>query len=223
MFDFLLQNFPLNIWQVLIRVVAAIAIGAIIGSERARHGRAAGIRTHLLVCLGSTMTALTSVYINEIMGMGGDIARLPAQVISGVGFLGAGMIILKSNSIITGLTTAAGVWTTATIGIALGYGFYFGAAAVTAFFVLAVILFSKLEKHRKKTGGVYIEIDDMYKTNEIINEIEKLIPTGFSYQITAPKSGHVGNLGIDIVILKFKDSDVEQLKAIDNVVFVADE
>ena len=96
--------------------------GSLIGSERARHGRAAGMRTHILVCLGACMTSMTSMYVADILGSDGDVFRIPAQVISGIGFLGAGMIILKSNNMITGLTTAAGVWTTATIGVALGYG-----------------------------------------------------------------------------------------------------
>ena len=108
--DILLTYIKLDVWQVLIRCAAAIIVGAIIGSERAKHGRAAGMRTHILVCLGATMTAMTGLYIAEIMGMSSDVSRIAAQVISGVGFLGAGMIVLKSNSVITGLTTAAGVW-----------------------------------------------------------------------------------------------------------------
>ena len=113
--DILLTYIKLDVWQVLIRCAAAIIVGAVIGSERAKHGRAAGMRTHILVCLGATMTAMTGLYIAEIMGMSADVSRIAAQVISGVGFLGAGMIVLKSNSVITGLTTAAGVWTTATM------------------------------------------------------------------------------------------------------------
>ena len=91
----------------IISSLAAVIIGGLIGSERARHGRAAGMRTHILVCLGSCMTAMTSMYVSQTLGVG-DVLRLPAQVISGIGFLGAGMIILKPNNVITGLTTAAG-------------------------------------------------------------------------------------------------------------------
>ena len=128
--------------ETLVRSLAAVLIGSLIGSERARHGRAAGMRTHILVCLGSCMTAMTSVYISQTLGVG-DASRIPAQVISGIGFLGAGMIILKANNIITGLTTAAGVWTTATIGIAVGYGYYVGAIIVTVLFLATIILFAK--------------------------------------------------------------------------------
>lgn len=75
------------------------------------------------------------MFVSDALGNNGDVFRIPAQVVSGIGFLGAGMIILKNNNMITGLTTAAGVWTTATIGVALGYGYYVGAAAVTALFL----------------------------------------------------------------------------------------
>ena len=223
MFDFLLTYFELDVWQILIRSVAAVLVGAAIGSERAKHGRAAGMRTHILVCLGATMTAMTGLYISEIMGMDGDVSRISAQVISGVGFLGAGMIVLKSNSVITGLTTAAGVWTTATIGIALGYGFYLGAALMTLMFLTAVVLFAKLEKEKKNSGAVYVEIDDMYKTNEILEAMKGVISSRFSYQVTAPKSGNMGNLGIDLVIEKIREEDTENLKKLDGVVYVTEE
>lgn len=221
--EILLTYIKLDVWQVLIRCAAAIIVGAVIGSERARHGRAAGMRTHILVCLGATMTAMTGLYITEIMGMGGDVSRIAAQVISGVGFLGAGMIVLKSNSVITGLTTAAGVWTTATIGIALGYGFYLGAALVTLMFILAVVLFAKFEKRKKNSGAVYVEIDDMYKANEIIENIGTVITHHFSYQIIAPKSAKQGNLGIELMLEKMKDAEIEQIKSLDNVVFAVEE
>ena len=221
--EILLTYIKLDVWQVLIRCAAAIIVGAVIGSERARHGRAAGMRTHILVCLGATMTAMTGLYISEIMGMSGDVSRIAAQVISGVGFLGAGMIVLKSNSVITGLTTAAGVWTTATIGIALGYGFYLGAALVTLMFILAVVLFAKFEKRKKSSGAVYVEIDDMYKANEIIDKLQGIISSHFTYQITAPKSGCMGHLGIDLVVDKIRDTDTADLLKIENVVFVTEE
>ncbi|MBR5451622.1 MAG: MgtC/SapB family protein [Clostridia bacterium] len=221
--EILLTYIKLDVWQVLIRCAAAIIVGAVIGSERAKHGRAAGMRTHILVCLGATMTALTGLYITEIMGMGGDVSRIAAQVISGVGFLGAGMIVLKSNSVITGLTTAAGVWTTATIGIAIGYGFYLGASIVTLLFILAVVLFAKFEKHKKNVGSLYIEIDDMYKVNEIIEKLGTIITNHFSYQIIAPKSAKQGNLGIELMLEKMKDVEIENIKSLENVVFAVEE
>ena len=208
--------------QTLIRSLAAVLIGSLIGSERARHGRAAGMRTHILVCLGSCMTAMTSMYISQTLGVG-DASRIPAQVISGIGFLGAGMIILKSNNVITGLTTAAGVWTTATIGIAVGYGYYIGAIIVTVLFLATIILFAKFERHRKSAEVIYIELDNLYKVNATLAELKKYIPEAFSYQIFAPKSNHSGNVGINLVIDKRIDLDVSRLTEIENVVFAIEE
>ncbi|MEE1186295.1 MAG: MgtC/SapB family protein [Acutalibacteraceae bacterium] len=206
----------------IIRSLAAVIIGGLIGSERARHGRAAGMRTHILVCLGSCMTSMTSMYVSQAFGVG-DVLRLPAQVISGIGFLGAGMIILKPNNVITGLTTAAGVWTTATIGIALGYGYYIGALIVTVLFLATIILFAKFERHRKSAEVIYIELDNLYKVNATLAELEKYIPEAFSYQIFAPKSNHSGNVGINLVIDKRIDLDISRLTEIENVVFAIEE
>lgn len=210
------------ILETVVRAFAAVIIGGAIGSERARHGRAAGMRTHILVCLGSCMTALTSVYVYE-MGMSGDTTRLPAQVISGIGFLGAGMIILKNNTMITGLTTAAGVWTTATIGIALGYGYYIGALVVAALFFITIILLARFERKRQNAEVIYIEIDSLYRVNEVITEIENAFPGKISYQVISAKSNNHENVGINIIADKRINVEVSKLLQIENVVFAIEE
>lgn len=206
-----------------VRLLVSVIIGSLIGIEREKHGRAAGIRTHILVCLGSALTSLMSLYAAETLGASGDVFRISAQVISGIGFLGAGMIILKGDNVITGLTTAAGVWTTAIIGIAVGYGFYSGAVIATALFLSAIIFFSKLERRKKNTELVYIEIDNMYKTNEIIKNVISIIGSEISYNIVAPKSGCQGHLGIIIVIEKRLNFEIEQLCKIQNVVYAQED
>ncbi len=206
--------------KVAFRLALTVIIGVIIGSERAKHGRAAGIRTHVLVCMGAALTSLIGVYANEFLGSNGDMMRISAQVISGVGFLGAGMIILKNNNVIMGLTTAAGVWTTAIIGIAVGCGFYEGAAIATVLLVLSLIIFARLERRRKSVEVIYVEIDDMYKTNEIIEEIGKIVNRDFVYKTQAPKSGFSGHLGIDIIISRRLSRDIcPDIRAIPHVVF----
>ncbi len=207
----------------IVRSLSAVLIGSLIGSERARHGRAAGMRTHILVCLGSCMTSMTSMYVSQNLGANGDVFRIPAQVVSGIGFLGAGMIILKANNMITGLTTAAGVWTTATIGIAVGYGYYIGALVVTVLFLATIILFAKFERRRKSAEVIYIELDNIYKVNATLAELEKYIPEAFSYQIFAPKSNNSGNVGINLVIDKRIDLDISRLTEIENVAFAIEE
>ena len=211
------------ILSTVLRSLAAVVIGGLIGSERARHGRAAGMRTHILVCLGACMTSMTSMFVSDALGNNGDVFRIPAQVVSGIGFLGAGMIILKNNNMITGLTTAAGVWTTATIGVALGYGYYVGAAAVTVLFLSTIVLFARFERKRKSAEVIYIEIDNAYKVNEVLKELEREIPESFTYQIFAPKSGNLGSVGLNVVIDKRIDMDVSCLSSIENIVFAVEE
>ncbi len=209
--------------QVVVRALLAVIIGWLIGSERARHGRAAGMRTHILVCLGATLTAMTGLFANNILGYNGDVMRLSAQVISGVGFLGSGMIILKNNDVIAGLTTAAGVWTTAAIGIALGIGFYAGAFIVTALFLIAIILFARFERRKKSAEVLYVEIDDMHQTNHIITQLQEKIPAEFTYRITAPRSTKEGHLGINIVIEKRVNLVVAALCKIEHIIFAVEE
>ena len=211
------------ILSTVLRSLAAVVIGGLIGSERARHGRAAGMRTHILVCLGAFMTSMTSMFVSDYLGNHGDVFRIPAQVVSGIGFLGAGMIILKNNNMITGLTTAAGVWTTATIGVALGYGYYVGAVAVTVLFLSTIVLFARFERKRKSAEVIYIEIDDAHKVNEVLKKLETTIPESFTYQIFAPKSGNTGSVGLNVVIDKRIDMDVSSLSSIDDIVFAVEE
>ena len=208
------------LYKVAFRLALTVLIGVVIGSERAKHGRAAGIRTHVLVCLGAALTSLIGVYAKEYLGNNGDMMRISAQVISGIGFLGAGMIILKDNNVIMGLTTAAGVWTTAIIGIAVGCGFYQGAVIATVLLVLSLIIFARLERRRKSVEVIYVEIDDMYKANELIDKISALIDKEFSHKVVSPKSGMQGNLGIDFIISRRLYQDItDDIRAMENVVY----
>ena len=208
---------------VTFRLLLAMVIGTLIGSERARHGRAAGMRTHILVCLGSALTSVMSLYVSDALGAGGDVLRIPAQVISGIGFLGAGMIILKNNNTIVGLTTAAGVWTTGIIGIAVGYGFYTGAAIATVLFLVAIVFLQRFEKRKNSTEVLYIEIDDMYKTNQLLQTITELAGESISHYIVPPKSGQQGHLGITVIFKKDATLSVQGLLNVEHVVFVEEE
>lgn len=209
------------IWlKVLVRAFLAVLIGSLIGSERARHGRAAGMRTHILVCLGAALTSMTSMYVANVLLNNGDVFRIPAQVVSGIGFLGAGMIILKNNTVITGLTTAAGVWATGVIGIAIGYGFYEGAIIVAAFCLISIVLLAKFKKLKRNTELIYIEIDDMYKANKIIDDIAGRIHVDFTHQIVPPKSGNSDHIGINILVEKDIEFSINSLLDIENIVFV---
>ena len=106
------------LWESLLKIAIAMVVGGVLGMERGKQGRAAGMRTHILVCMGAALTAMTGVYATEVLGFGTDPMRISAQVISGIGFLGVGTILIKGRFQITGLTTAAGIWTTAGVGLA---------------------------------------------------------------------------------------------------------
>ena len=207
----------------LVRSLAAVLIGALIGSERARHGRAAGMRTHILVCLGACMTSLTSLFVSQVLHSPGDVLRISAQVISGIGFLGAGMIILKNNNVITGLTTAAGVWTTGTIGIAIGFGYYMGSIIVTALFLITIVLFARFERRQKSAEIIYVEVDDAYKVNAVLAKLKETLPEPFRFQIFAPKSNRDGSVGINLVMEKHINYDIASLCELDNIAFAVEE
>ena len=119
-------------FSVLVKLLSAAVCGGIIGFERGLKGRPAGLKTFSLVCIGATMVMLTNEYIIlYISGGNGDTARMAAQVISGIGFLGAGTIMVTGSNQVKGLTTAAALWVTAALGITIGSGFYFGAIVGT--------------------------------------------------------------------------------------------
>lgn len=136
-------------WELIIRMILATVLGGLIGIEREWNNHAAGFRTHILVCLGSTMIMLLSMYgfsdfVNEF-NVRLDPARLAAQVVSGIGFLGAGAI-LRNGNIVTGLTTAASVWVVAAIGLCVGAGFYVGSLFCTFLLLISLHLFNRWEK-----------------------------------------------------------------------------
>ncbi len=198
--------------NVIIRILLAALLGGLIGSERGRHGRAAGLRTHILVCVGAAMTSLTSLYLSEILGYTGDIARISAQVISGIGFLGAGTIMIRNSSVITGLTTAAGMWATAAIGVSIGYGFYVGAIVATLVCIFSVTFLNRLEAPQKSFVTFYIELSDIKVTSTVAEIIKEDRVNLISYDIIPAKSSIPNNLGIvctvsnEATYLKIKDN-----------------
>ncbi len=125
------------------RLAGALALGTVIGFERERRGQPAGIRTHAVVCIGSALMMITSIKIAQMAADRGDPARIAAQVVSGIGFLGAGAI-LKHGTSIRGLTTAACLWGVAGAGLAVGAGFWWEAIFGTVFITSAVFFLDKL-------------------------------------------------------------------------------
>ena len=143
---------------VLLRVLLSCLCGAAIGLERSYRNRPAGFRTHILVCMGGAAAALTGLYLFLVLELPSDISRISAQVISGLGFIGAGTIIITKKLTIKGLTTAAGLWTTGIIGIAIGSGYYEIGLVGAVLVLLAETWFARLGAHIKRTPSYDVEV-----------------------------------------------------------------
>ena len=162
-YDFLEYLYDINIVSICVRLALAAACGGFLGLERGKKNRAAGFRTHILVCTGAALAMLTNLYMVE-MYEGVDPSRMGAQVISGIGFLGAGTIMVTGLQKVKGLTTAAGLWVVACIGLAFGTGFYVGGLTATILCILAQTLLHTFENRinsRNKLISVFVEFEDM--------------------------------------------------------------
>lgn len=145
---------------VILRIIVSFLLGGMLGMERGLKQRPAGLRTYMLVCVGACAIMLTNEYVVQVYGAG-DPVRMGAQVVSGIGFLGAGTIIVTRHNQIKGLTTAAGLWATAAVGLATGIGFYEAAitGAVVIFITLSVLSNLDDRMHRKTDHfEVYVEL-----------------------------------------------------------------
>ena len=165
-----LRGADLDTLSIIVRLVLAVLCGGIIGIERERKRRPAGFRTHILICLGAAITTLTSQYVLFELQLPTDLMRLGAQVIAGIGFIGAGAIIVTRHRQVKGLTTAAGLWVTAIVGLCCGAGFYEGVVLTTVIILLAELLFSRLEYFiisHSRTSNIYVE----YAHNENLGQI----------------------------------------------------
>ena len=212
---------------VILRLLIAGICGAMVGVEREVHGRAAGLRTHMMVALGAALTTLIGFFNWNILGVtNADPMRVGAQVISGIGFLGAGTILLKKeNSQITGLTTAAGLWVTAVIGLASGAGFYEGAFVTAAFATMIFTLVSKLENimnSRRQRLLVYLEVDGVSAVNSIVAALTEMVGA-VEIQVTPARSGTQGNVGIEALVRLPKKVSISKklrkLESLDHVLF----
>lgn len=196
-----MPTLDLSFGETLLRLFAATICGGIIGIERGKKHRPAGFRTHMIVCIGAALTMLLSVYITDMLinewdiGYSAntriDMSRLGAQVINGIGFLGAGTIILTGRQQIKGLTTAASLWASACMGLAIGAGFYFGALVVCILILITVILLSKVEAFilsRSRNVNMYIEFESMDDVGLIVSKFKEMDVKVFDVEISKKSS-----------------------------------
>ena len=153
----------------------AIIFGGIIGYGRERERRPAGLRTHILVSIGSALAMITNIYIYEVYNSSSDPTTLGAQVISGIGFLGAGTIIVTGKNKVRGLTTAAGLWACACMGLAIGAGFYSGAIIGCLFIASVTAVLSKLDKRINRNSRnitIYILVNSTKAASKLLKDIQ---------------------------------------------------
>lgn len=187
-------------WDMLLRLGIAAFCGGAIGIERGKRRRAAGFRTHMLVCMGAALTMVLGVYLHHMISSGAwgldpiayrtDVSRFGAQVINGIGFIGAGTIIVTSRQQVKGMTTAAGLWAAACMGLAIGAGFYEAAVIGCLLILVVIVLFSKLEYlilSRSRNVNLYIEFEHIDDLSKIIEQIKAQDIRIFDVEISKPK------------------------------------
>lgn len=163
------MSIGMDIISVLFRICLAIVCGGMLGLERGKSNQSAGLRTHILVCLGATIIMLTGEYMFYEFNSG-DPTRLGAQVVSGIGFLGAGSIIVEGDKRVRGLTTAAGLWASACIGLAIGIGFYLGGILGTVAVYIVISKFRSISDHFNH-NDMWIKLYIEFETIEYLQEI----------------------------------------------------
>lgn len=152
----------LNLLTVVLRIILACFCGALVGIERSYSNRAAGFRTHMLVCVAASIAALTGIYLYIYMGIPTDPTRLPAQIISGLGFIGGGTIFVTSKKTVVGLTTAAGLWASGIVGLCIGAGFYEGGILAAFMIILAETRFFGLVSDVNHLSDFTIAVNYVY-------------------------------------------------------------
>ena len=187
----------LPFWETIIRLLVAVTCGGIIGIERGRKRRPAGFRTHMIVCIGAALTMILSTYLTAMItnvwhiNASTDVSRFGAQVINGIGFLGAGTIIITGHQQIKGLTTAAGLWASACMGLAIGAGFYMGALVGCMLILVTIIVFSKLESFilsHSRNINVFVEFESIDSVTHILSKLNEQDVKVFDVEITKQKN-----------------------------------
>lgn len=230
-----LMNLPdfmyeLNIYSICVRLFLAILLGGIIGLERGATRHAAGFRTHILVCMGAALAMLTNQFIYDTFSTLVDPARMGAQVITGVGFLGVGTILVTGSNKIKGLTTAAGLWASACLGLAAGIGFYDGAIFGGIAVFISLALLPKLENVFYLRSGVisiYAEVTDFDSFKNFMSSLGRLNITVIETDLGHPNPLTPGGIAF-VLSLKLPRGHraaemIEALSQLDNVTYIEEQ
>lgn len=177
--------------EIAIRIILSVLFGGILGMERGMKNRGAGLRTYMLVCLGSCVVMMTNQFLYQSY-QSGDPARLGAQVINGIGFLGAGTILVTGRQQVKGLTTAAGLWASACTGLAVGAGFYECVLIAFAMIFLSIRLFPIVDAYIQENArdiNLYMEFYSLGDISTIINQLKSQNVQIYDIDIERNKSG----------------------------------
>ena len=219
----------LNTISIFARLTLATICAGILGHERGKRKRPAGFRTHIVVCIGATMVMITSQFMTDVLGVQTDASRMGAQVISGIGFLGAGTIMVVGHNQVKGLTTAAGLWACACMGLAIGIGFYEG-AILTCIYIMAVVTFlHKLDLYSRthsRVIDVYVELQDIVGITNFINMVKADGTKISNIEVKKDNTIEKGMVGLTMTLCLCKKCDhTEYLLQLNNIdgVYIAEE
>ena len=228
----------LNIVSVVVRLGLAMLCGGLVGLERERKRRPAGFRTYMLVCLGASLTMILSQYFyvmaetqwHDVVlatGVRMDISRVGAQVVNGIGFLGAGTIIVTGRHEVKGLTTAAGLWASACMGLAIGAGFYEGVVFGFIFIVMSIVTLPNIENMvtaRTRNMNLYVELKRPNDIGDVLRYLRSSVAAIYEFSVDRNNSGREGIIGISFCIRLANRYDrpaiLSTLADMDRVVFV---
>ena len=228
----------LNLGSMMLRIVLALMVGGVIGVERERKGRAAGFRTYMLVALGAAVTVILSQYLDlmldtfmaedyAIVGRRTDVVRIGTRVVSGVGFLAAGTILVTGKQEVKGLTTAAGLWASACIGLAVGAGFIECVLVSFLLIVLSIRVLPSIESmiiNRSRNMLIYVETENILQLSGVVNFIKREDIRIFSLEIDQDKQENLESvtalLDIRLPIQLYHAELVAALSALDGVMSV---
>ena len=210
-----------------IRLFFALLVGVLIGIDRGMKRRGAGVKTHVLVCLGSALVMLTSEYMMHIFpGSKADMARMGAQVISGVGFLGVGTIMVTGHNQIRGLTTAAGLWACACVGLAVGIGFVDGAVYTLVLIMITLKIMSKVDVIMHDHGKLldfYLEFSNGKNVAQFVEELRDRNLRIVNFELVKSKikgEGPSATLRVEVRDRKMRGSLLGELQNMECVRFV---
>ncbi|MBP5496381.1 MAG: MgtC/SapB family protein [Bacteroidales bacterium] len=206
------------LWEFVLRLLAATAMGAAIGLEREYHAKEAGLRTHLLVALGSCLFMILSIYGFDFMlgreHVSFDPSRIAAQVVTGIGFIGAGTIIFQKQ-VVRGLTTAAGLWVTAAIGLACGNGMYWVALIATVIVLVSLGLINLYVPYfSQKERQVTFLVEDYTVLTEILESLRKEKITVLNYEMHKDAEENNGKMLVSIEIRMKRYDNFKEITSI---------